>query len=242
MLERIKSFLGSQPPSQLDLDELVRRSAAEPVSPARTIRYILGLDLGQAADYSALAVLRRKEFELPRPGEPLVLAPGRSPGIYDCIALKRWPLGTSYPDIVDGTCKVLERDELKGSDLVVDATGVGRPVVDMLRKAKPAGQVRPVMITAGASESVQGGYFHVAKTILISCTNVLLQSQRIKFAAGMFEVNTLVKELQNYRLKVTAAANETYNAREGAHDDLVLALALPCWFGERGQRRLNVWV
>ena len=33
-------------------------------------------------------------------------------------------------------------------------------------------------------------------------------------------------------MKITAAANDTYNAREGQHDDLVLALALACWAGE----------
>lgn len=242
MFERVKSLLGIQPTTQYDLDELIRRANTEPQPPARSLTYVLGLDLGQTADPSALAVLRRKEFELPQPGDPLVGAPRRSPRTYDCVALKRWPLGTSYPDIVENVCNVLDKPELRGSDLVVDATGVGRPVVDMLRKARPNGKVRPVMITSGASESIQGGYFHVAKTILISCTNVILQNQRLKFAAGMPDVKTLVRELQNYRIKVTASANETFNAREGAHDDLVLALALACWWGERGQRRVNVWV
>jgi len=29
--------------------------------------------------------------------------------------------------------------------------------------------------------------------------------------------------------------NETFNAREGEHDDLILALALAAWRGERGE-------
>jgi hypothetical protein len=33
--------------------------------------------------------------------------------------------------------------------------------------------------------------------------------------------------------KVTPAANEVFNAREGEHDDLLLALALAAWNGER---------
>jgi hypothetical protein len=35
-------------------------------------------------------------------------------------------------------------------------------------------------------------------------------------------------------VKITAAANETFAAwREGAHDDLVLAVALACWHADR---------
>jgi hypothetical protein len=48
--------------------------------------YFLGLDLGQAADYSALALLERQ-------GRPSPEA------VYHCRHLKRWPLRTSYPDI-----------------------------------------------------------------------------------------------------------------------------------------------
>lgn len=37
---------------------------------------------------------------------------------------------------------------------------------------------------------------------------------------------TLLRELQDFRVRFTEAGNATFNAREGAHDDLVLALAL----------------
>jgi hypothetical protein len=40
----------------------------------------------------------------------------------------------------------------------------------------------------------------------------------------------LAKELSNYKVKVTASLNETFNAdRDSDHDDLVIALALACW-------------
>jgi hypothetical protein len=45
---------------------------------------------------------------------------------------------------------------------------------------------------------------------------------------------TLETELQNFRVKITAAANETFGAwRERDHDDLVLALALAVWHAEK---------
>ena len=45
----------------------------------------------------------------------------------------------------------------------------------------------------------------------------------------------LVRELLDFKVKITAAANETFgNFREGTHDDLVLAVAIAAWEGERG--------
>ena len=84
--------------------------------------YILGLDLGQTTDYSALAVLER---------------PVESPSkevIYALRHLQRFPLGTPYTTIVPGVARIAAKPPLRGSPLVVDQTGVGRPVVDMLRR------------------------------------------------------------------------------------------------------------
>ncbi len=48
--------------------------------------------------------------------------------------------------------------------------------------------------------------------------------------------NTLVNELLNFKVKITVNANDTYGAwREVVRDDLVLALALVCWYAERNQ-------
>ena len=44
----------------------------------------------------------------------------------------------------------------------------------------------------------------------------------------------LVRELQQFQVKITQAAHETFGVwREGQHDDLVLAVALACWWAER---------
>jgi hypothetical protein len=43
-----------------------------------------------------------------------------------------------------------------------------------------------------------------------------------------------------FQVKVTASAHETFGSwRENAHDDLVLAVALAAWLGER-RHRLHV--
>lgn len=207
--------------------------------------YVIGLDLGQATDFSALCALNNSDVEDTSAQPPRASDEFRT-GIrtlrhYACTGLKRWPLGTSYPIIVDEVVALLLTPVLQGACLVVDASGVGRPVVDLLRDKRMTCKMVPVVITSGLNESgPDKGYWHVAKQILISTTQVVLQQRRLKFAKGLTETKTLVRELENYRVKVTQSANEVFNAREGEHDDLVLAAALACWWGERPKKRL--WV
>lgn len=216
-------------------------------------RFFAGLDLGQPTDYTALIIAEkitpptaRAVMGSPLPTEQRVLyweldgqrfrePPAPQPVQYDVRHLVRFPIGTSYPAIVEQVSDVLRQPELAGEvPLIVDATGVGRPVVDLFRKIPDRrGPMVPVVITAGEALNHTGGYWYVAKQDLVSTVQVLLQSKRLRFAQSLPETTLLISELQNYRMKVTHAANEVFHAREGAHDDLVLALALACWYGER---------
>jgi hypothetical protein len=61
-----------------------------------------------------------------------------------------------------------------------------------------------------------------------------MQARRLQIARSLPDAATLVRELQNFQVKITAAANETFGTwRDGQHDDLVLAVALACWWSER---------
>jgi len=110
-------------------------------------------------------------------------------------------------------------------------TGVGRPVVDMLKRIDQI--VYPVMITAGSLAHQTDGVDHVPKCELVSVLQVLLQNQRLRFAASLPEIQTLVDEMLSFRVKISLANHELYGAwREGEHDDLVLAVAMAAWKGE----------
>ena len=61
---------------------------------------------------------------------------------------------------------------------------------------------------------------------------VLLQAGRLKIADAIPDARVLVEDLLAYRVKITANAHDVYEPwREGAHDDLLLAVALACWYG-----------
>jgi hypothetical protein len=191
--------------------------------------YFVGLDLGQAADFTALAVLER---------------PAVPPGVqalYGMRHLQRFPLATPYTEIVPAVARLVADRPLAGHvSLVVDQTGVGRAVVDMLKRSAQC-HVVPVTITGGQNVTeAEDGSRHVPKKELVTCLQLLLQSRRLRIARSLPEAETLVRELENFRVKITLAAHETFGAwREGQHDDLVLAAALAGWWGERGH--LGPW-
>jgi hypothetical protein len=191
------------------------------------VDFLLGLDLGQARDYSALAVVERAREPHPDGG-------GRLVSRYAVRHLRRWPLGTSYTAVADDLAGLVRRPPLDGPVLVVDQTGVGRAVVDCLAERRLAAALERVVLTGGrrASRSADGAW-HVPKGELVGCLRALLASRRLRVAA-VPERAALVRELLAFRVKITAAANETFAAgRERDHDDLVVAAALATWWGER---------
>jgi hypothetical protein len=118
--------------------------------------------------------------------------------------------------------------------VIADATGVGRPVIDLMRKQHI--KTIPISITGGEKElfDPELGGWKVPKRVLVSNLQVLLQNGQLKFAEGMMHAQTLINELLNFKIKVNTKGNDTYETwREGDHDDLVLSLALAAWYAVR---------
>ena len=202
--------------------------------------FLVGLDLGQSADPTALAVLE-KEPILDDAGNPTRDGRGHALAAYNVVHLERYPLGLSYPDMVAKVAELLRRPAMQVPglpQLAIDATGVGRAVVDQFLGAKLAARVVPITITSGAGvtkdfwNKTNVTCYRVAKADMIAAARVALDARRLRIAATLSLAPTLTKELQNYQVKITASAHETFNAREGAHDDLVLATCLAAWLGE----------
>jgi hypothetical protein len=210
------------------------------------ICFIVGVDLGQARDFSTIVIDEVNFAERVHKQRPKFAPVGtevrREKITYHRLRhVERIPLGTSYPDVLDrvstvmGTVPPLPRDPV----LVMDATGVGRPVMDLARKhgLTPLG----VTITAGSNETCERDDYRVAKKILASTVAVALDTERLQVVAVGDHVGTLRKELQAFRVKVTANQNESFESwREQDHDDLVLASAMAIWAGERLRDRYRV--
>jgi hypothetical protein len=148
--------------------------------------------------------------------------------------MERIPLSTPYPEVVARINQTVRAYPVNGNcQLVVDATGVGPPVVDMLRAQRMGCHLIPVNITTGNNETLRGSNYHVPKSHLIMELIVLFENEQIKIAAKMKEAQPLVEELVNMQRKVSTSGQATYTARSGQHDDMVLALSLACWRARR---------
>ncbi|HYM71628.1 MAG TPA: hypothetical protein VET89_01515, partial [Stellaceae bacterium] len=119
-----------------------------------------------------------------------------------------------------------------GTELVIDATGVGRPVFDLFVYSgiAPIG----VTITGGTAETCTGRMCNVPKLTFVSGVQALLHQGRLKILRELPEAETLVRELQDYKVEFSPTGHLTFNARTGRHDDLVLALAIACWRARGG--------
>jgi hypothetical protein len=219
--------------------------------------YVVGVDAGQIRDFTAIVVLERRER--PAPGQPVPGPPsfvtrlGLGPrpvtqmeAIYAARWVERLPLDTPYPQQVRHVAELVRRvrDGMDRTNpgrlaVVLDATGVGVAVGDLFRDADLGDDVAfvPVTITAGDATTLDGrGGYRVPKRTLVSVVQVLLQSRRLRVAAGLPAAATLEQELRTFRAKISLSGHDQYGAgedwRSAPHDDLVLALAVASWFAE----------
>ena len=183
--------------------------------------FIFSVDLGQVGDYTAFSVLEL----VPTPG-------GKDEDTYHVRHLERLPLGMPYPAQVAKIKALMSTPQLRGhTELVVDATGVGRAVVDLIRSAG----LYPIAITITGGDTVNREDYQnirVPKRDLVAVLTVLLQTERLQIAASLPDAAVLTQELLGFQMRITPAANDVYGGREGEHDDLVLVVALGCWRGE----------
>jgi hypothetical protein len=189
----------------------------KPMRPA----YFVGLDLGQAADFSAIAVIERH-------------GTSKENYTFHCRHLQRWQLRTSYPAIVADTVQMMNSQQMQSGQgkpmLAIDATGVGAPVVDLFKRERIDARLVPILITGGNEVSRNGDTYRVPKRDLAGVVKIGLQNKTFRIAPTLPDAETLTRELQNFQVKVNDLAHDSYGAwREGTHDDLVLAVALALW-------------
>jgi hypothetical protein len=195
---------------------------------------VSGLDLGKAQHPSALAVV--ETLEGPDPLRPACRA-----WVHCVRYLHLWALGTPYFSPAGaGVCEDLAARfaaaPLKGSTLVVDATGVGMVTVDAFRARGLACAVVGLTITAGE----HGGQVHgegldwkVPKAELVGTFRQVLLPGRLR-VARVAHADRLRREMESFSEQVTKAGNVVYDTGEGpGHADLLFALMLAVWWGER---------
>ncbi len=146
-------------------------------------------------------------------------------------------MGTSYPvQVVERVrTAVVRRGAVAGNcTLVMDATGVGAAVLDLLRGADLGCGIMPVILTAGERERYDGGAWRVPKRDLITGLRVMLEKGELKLSRRVAGADALARELGSMARRTSSGGRVSFGAwKVGEHDDLVIATALGCWRARR---------
>jgi hypothetical protein len=171
--------------------------------------------------------------------------------------LERYPLKTPYTQIADNVRDLLYEASFTGdiydgfkirrarTELVVDKTGVGVAVTDLLKERR-LGFIAVTITGLGQKVNRHGTReYSVPKQDLVSALEVPFHKGTLKVAKGLQGWKELREELLNFRRKQnTVTAHISYvHWRESDHDDLVLAAALACWkatYKRKGTTRMKV--
>jgi hypothetical protein len=150
--------------------------------------------------------------------------------------LRRCPPGTPYAEVIAGVRALLQTPPLPGATLVVDRTGVGQAVLNLLTDGQ-RNQVKclyiAVSIGSGVDPTVGEGGIQIPRKELVGVLQVLFQNGRLKLPASFRDIDVLVDELLKFKARVRVAGDNTLESwREGPHDDLVLAVGLAAWQSE----------
>jgi len=212
------------------------------------------VDLGQLHDPTTIAVVeqisaqvhenivgqltRQGSFGLERL-EALETAKPRTQ--YNIRLLEQAPLGEPYPAQATRLKRILARQAIAEHDppVWIDYTGVGRAVFDIFRELNVP-HVVPVTITFAGEAGPNGrGGHSVPKIELVSKLQALMHSGVLHMPDTLPLVKVFRRELLDFRVSYTAIGNATFGAREGAHDDTILAVALAV-YGLEGRNRVAV--
>lgn len=176
---------------------------------------IVSIDVGQMADYTAITVIQVKESQ--DRVTPIV------------IHLERLPLKTPYPIQVSRIKELILKLNNLDVYTVLDVTGVGKAVQEMFMLAgvRPTG----ILITGGDKVDRDGNIWKVPKKDLISALQLSFMSKEMKISGHLVELDTLLRELENFRMKISASGNVQMGGwRDSDHDDMVLSVAMGIWY------------
>lgn len=193
----------------------------------------IGIDLAQARDRTALAAVAAYFADTPSSeDEETPRKKRRTVRHHDLVHLEKLRPGLAYPAQAEALVSIAESlatDEQP--TLWVDATGVGRAVVDLIRAASPF-PVKAVTLTSATEAVAKGSSVSVPKAELVSTLEVVLSTRRLHAAPDLPLADDLRGELGAFGYEMSPTGRPLYEGK-GSHDDLVIAVALGVYGGER---------
>jgi len=162
-------------------------------------RYVIGWDIAKHEDWSVVTVFDCDTYQVQDNGSSLLVP--------NVVHWQRFN-NLRYDIQIDRVIQVVAQ---YGGYVLLDSTGIGDPIYDMLRsRGVPC---VPFVFTSRSKQQ------------LIQNLQIALQTRSITYP----EIPILLQELNAFQYTVSEAGTMKYAAPEGDHDDCVISLALGAW-------------
>lgn len=161
---------------------------AVPREPVEGHNYVMGVDLAKVQDFTVITVYDR----------------AHNNQVYqDRFKTLEWPYQKK---------KIIAISRhYNNAVAVIDATGIGDPIVDDLAREGMA--IEPVKLS------------NQSKKELIEKLMLYIEQKKIK----MLPIDETLQEFNNFTYDVSSTGKIRYEAPSGFHDDIVISHALACW-------------
>ena len=188
--------------------------------------FILCLSLGSGGVSSGLAVVEaklaarksRKEEDTPSHDEAAT---------FEVIHLDRFGAERRYPAIIGLVAEIVATRQLgQRYTLLMDITATGRPPLKLFEDCGL--YPRAMQIVAGTETAYANGVQSLPRRDMVSVVQMLLQSNRLLVADALELAPDLVADLQAFDPQPPPAGQAPHR-----NEDLVRAVALACWWGDR---------
>lgn len=191
--------------------------------------YIIGVDIAKKQDRTVI-VIAQKAQDFQRDGRCISYL-----NVLDLQMIEKM----TYPDLARYIKRLDLNADLHGNnDLLVDSTGVGEAVCDMMEDIGLS-PIR-VMFTGGDTSRITGtrnanGFMsrmqvNVPKNELVDTLQMALQERRLRLAEGIPFEQDIRKQFSHFVGVMSKSKNIIYNNdSDDVHDDIVCAMALIVW-------------
>ena len=187
---------------------------------------IISLSLGTVAEPSGLVVVKPWSSLYPPDG----LAPEAGVGNrFNVTWIERFPAGRPLPAIINRVAEIASDKRVsRESIILLDISSVGTAP---LRAFQTRGMYpEAIDLTNAGTEGYANDARQVPLRDVIGAAQVILETARLKVASALELATTLVSDLQAFDPKPIA---RNPDLRSGRNTDLVLALAVALWWGDR---------
>ena len=217
---------------------------------ATSKEYICSWDVAKKRDYTTIQIYRDspdiKRFPVETGRDPMVVN-------YLDLVYQEKMQAVRYPEQVRRVKELLSSiGMLHNHQLLVDGTGVGEPVVDIMREQglmpfpivfTGGEEARPVYSDFGKVFGNNQGFgcfagtqvlkeMHVPKEDLVHAGMIIMQQGRLRMAANLQHVEDFKLQLSRFKGSVNEkTGHRSYNnEKETIHDDFVVTYLMASWW------------